>query len=93
MAQPPSAAHRSPVQIRADGNGRWTIFKIDGVTGAETVLHSLAGGSSDGSNPCSALVMDKFGNLYGATCAGGADSCGEEGKECPPLCDDVESDV
>jgi len=38
----------------------------------ETVLHSFTGPFTDGSNPLSNLVVDKAGNLYGTTYAGGA---------------------
>jgi uncharacterized repeat protein (TIGR03803 family) len=38
--------------------------------GAETVLHTFAGGS-DGDGPESALIADKSGNLYGTTKQGG----------------------
>jgi uncharacterized repeat protein (TIGR03803 family) len=43
-------------------------------TGAETVLHSFAGGS-DGSYPVAALI-DKAGNMYGTTRYGGANGSG-----------------
>ncbi|MEW6437555.1 MAG: choice-of-anchor tandem repeat GloVer-containing protein [Pseudomonadota bacterium] len=42
----------------------------------ETILHSFAGGTSDGANPYSALVMDSSGNLYGTTANGGANGHG-----------------
>jgi uncharacterized repeat protein (TIGR03803 family) len=47
-----------------------TVFKID-MCGGEKVLHSFAGGS-DGANPLDAPVLDKAGNMYGTTAAGGA---------------------
>jgi len=47
-----------------------TVFKIDGC-GREKVLHSFAGGG-DGANPLDAPVLDKAGNMYGTTAAGGA---------------------
>ncbi|HLY06343.1 MAG TPA: choice-of-anchor tandem repeat GloVer-containing protein [Rhizomicrobium sp.] len=50
-----------------DGCG--TVFKL-APDGTETVLHAFAGGS-DGANPWWGPVMDKHGNLYGATYAGG----------------------
>jgi len=43
-----------------------TVFKID-TAGNETVLHSFAGGPSDGCHPDQGLVMDNAGNLYGTT--------------------------
>jgi hypothetical protein len=39
-------------------------------TWTETVLHFFAG-KADGANPSGGLAMDKAGNLYGATAAGG----------------------
>jgi uncharacterized repeat protein (TIGR03803 family) len=46
----------------------------------ETVLYNFCsqGGSSctDGREPSTGLIMDKFGNLYGATITGGADGSG-----------------
>jgi uncharacterized repeat protein (TIGR03803 family) len=50
--------------------GFGTVFKIEMCRG-EKVLHSFAGGS-DGANPLDAPVLDKAGNLYGTTAAGGA---------------------
>jgi uncharacterized repeat protein (TIGR03803 family) len=47
-----------------------TVFKLT-PTGTETVLHSFAGGSSDGANPSANLIQSSDGNLYGSTGAGG----------------------
>jgi uncharacterized repeat protein (TIGR03803 family) len=47
-----------------------TVFKLD-PTGAETVLHSFAGGGTDGEYPVAGLVPHG-GNLYGTTYFGGA---------------------
>jgi uncharacterized repeat protein (TIGR03803 family) len=52
-----------------------TVFKLD-TTGKETVLHSFAGGLSDGQFPFAGLVRDSAGNLYGSTYFGGAFSTG-----------------
>jgi uncharacterized repeat protein (TIGR03803 family) len=53
-----------------------TVFEINS-SGTETLLHSFAGGSSDGANPSFAgLVMGPKGNLYGTTQNGGASSYG-----------------
>jgi uncharacterized repeat protein (TIGR03803 family) len=52
----------------ASGNG--TVFKID-PSGTETVLHSFNVDGIDGYLPNAGLVLDKVGNLYGTTYAGG----------------------
>jgi uncharacterized repeat protein (TIGR03803 family) len=44
-------------------------------TYTETILHSFAGGTQDGAQPSSALVMDTTGNLYG-TASGGTKGFG-----------------
>ncbi len=48
------------------------VFRLD-ASGSETVLHNFTG-SPDGQNPAAALIMDRAGNLYGTTYAGGASS-------------------
>ncbi len=56
--------------------GEGTAFKIS-KAGKEKVLHSFAGGSSDGAFPIYGnLAMDKTGNLYGVTEEGGTSSEG-----------------
>ena len=53
-----------------------TVFKVS-KTGEETVLHSFAGGTTDGDYPFYAgLLMDTEGNLYGNTYYGGASNEG-----------------
>jgi len=47
-----------------------TVFRLDS-SGQETVLHSFVG-ASDGANPVDGSVLDKAGNLYGATSARGS---------------------
>jgi uncharacterized repeat protein (TIGR03803 family) len=48
--------------------------------GKETVLHEFIGGSSDGDVPTYGhLIMDKAGNLYGVTPAGGGGNCSQYG--------------
>jgi len=51
-----------------------TVFKIS-ETGEETVLYSFTG-KADGANPVAGLAIDKAGNLYGTTTAGGASGNG-----------------
>jgi uncharacterized repeat protein (TIGR03803 family) len=50
------------------------IFKID-PSGDETVLYNFTG-LSDGGSPESAPTLDRLGNLYGTTVAGGNDGVG-----------------
>jgi uncharacterized repeat protein (TIGR03803 family) len=48
-----------------------TVFQLDRA-GNETVLHSFAGGPTDGAHPYfGSLVRDEAGNLYGTTLVGG----------------------
>jgi uncharacterized repeat protein (TIGR03803 family) len=54
------------------GNG--TVFKVNPATGAETVLHSFAGGN-DGANPRGSL-LNVGGMFYGTTAGGGASGNG-----------------
>ena len=56
-----------------DGCG--TVFKVD-TTGTETVLHSFAGGTTDGCFPYAGLLLDSAGNLYGTTQSCGASNFG-----------------
>ncbi len=52
-------------------SGYGTVFKID-TTGTETLLHSFAGGASDGAYPLwTSLLRDKKGDFYGVTDEGG----------------------
>jgi uncharacterized repeat protein (TIGR03803 family) len=46
-----------------------TVFKVDS-TGKETVIYRFYGGSN-GLSPVGGLIMDKLGDLYGATEGGG----------------------
>jgi len=56
-------------------NSMGVVFKVSS-SGTETVLHTFAGGTSDGQYPFGGLVMDKSGSLYGMTDDGGANSEG-----------------
>ncbi len=60
--------------------GRGTVYRI-APNGKERVLHSFGGTSrdGDGDSPASALIMDRDGNLYGTTSAGGSNTCGSGG--------------
>ncbi len=52
-----------------------TVFKVNR-KGTETVLHSFAGGSTDGCDPYQGVIQDKAGNFYGTTYACGASGGG-----------------
>jgi uncharacterized repeat protein (TIGR03803 family) len=57
---------------RAGGSsGDGTVFEVNPKTKQETVLYSFTG-QPDGATPFSGLIMDKSGNLYGTTVAGGS---------------------
>jgi uncharacterized repeat protein (TIGR03803 family) len=55
--------------------GVGTVFKVDTATGNLTVLHSFAGGTTDGSRPYGSLTLSGS-TLYGMTYNGGADDLG-----------------
>jgi len=55
-------------------SGYGTVFRIDPVTGAQTVLHSFSGGA-DGAYPSAGLIYEG-GVLYGTTTEGGASNSG-----------------
>jgi uncharacterized repeat protein (TIGR03803 family) len=57
----------------ATGDG--TVFELT-ATGEEKILWNFEGPPSDGQDPRAGLVMDKAGNLYGTTFAGGASKYG-----------------
>jgi len=50
------------------------VFRLS-LAGQETVLHEFTGGT-DGASPQGRLVMDKAGNFYGTTTAGGISNAG-----------------
>jgi uncharacterized repeat protein (TIGR03803 family) len=55
-------------------SGVGVVFRVS-LSGAETVLHEFSGGT-DGASPQGHLVMDKDGNFYGTTNAGGVSNAG-----------------
>ncbi|HSZ02594.1 MAG TPA: choice-of-anchor tandem repeat GloVer-containing protein [Terriglobales bacterium] len=59
-----NAAHGVVFRLSLDADGRWR----------ETVVYNLLGGS-DGDQPGGGVAMDKVGNLYGTTVAGGDPNC------------------
>ncbi|HZZ16264.1 MAG TPA: choice-of-anchor tandem repeat GloVer-containing protein [Candidatus Sulfotelmatobacter sp.] len=62
--------------------GRGTVFRITS-TGVEAVLHSFAGGTTDGDGPYAALIQGVDGSFYGTTTGGGASSQGTVFKITP----------
>ena len=52
-----------------------TVWKVNKY-GKEKVLHSFAGGTSDGEYPLAGVIMDAEGNLWGNTETGGATKFG-----------------
>jgi len=52
-----------------------TAFKVT-TTGTFTLLHSFAGGATDGANPTGGLTLGTDGNFYGTTQQGGSQSQG-----------------
>jgi uncharacterized repeat protein (TIGR03803 family) len=53
------------------GSSGYGVVFSTGANGVETILHNFTGGT-DGANPYSGVIIDKAGNLYGTTTAGGA---------------------
>ena len=56
--------------------GLGTVYRFDIQTGEETLVHSFAGGPSDGELPYAGLIADSAGNLYGTTDSGGLHDLG-----------------
>jgi len=51
------------------------VYKLS-PSGKEKILHSFAGGTSDGEYPKAELLLDRAGNLYGTAAYGGASNNG-----------------
>jgi uncharacterized repeat protein (TIGR03803 family) len=51
--------------------GQGVVYKLS-KSGTFTLLHSFAGGPSDGKWPYGSVALDKHGNLYGTTYSGGS---------------------
>jgi uncharacterized repeat protein (TIGR03803 family) len=62
--------------------GMGTFFSVT-TSGTFTLLHSFAGGASDGANPTGGLTLGSDGNFYGTTQQGGSDSEGTAFKITP----------
>jgi uncharacterized repeat protein (TIGR03803 family) len=61
------------------GHGCGTAFELSPGSGGkwtETVLHSFMDNGTDGFTPWGSVVLDKSGNLYGTTNAGGSTTAG-----------------
>jgi uncharacterized repeat protein (TIGR03803 family) len=55
--------------------GLGTVFEVT-ADGQTNILHSFAGGASDGTTPIASLVLDPNGNLFSPTFSGGPYSAG-----------------
>ncbi|HLY07359.1 MAG TPA: choice-of-anchor tandem repeat GloVer-containing protein [Rhizomicrobium sp.] len=65
--------------------GCGTVFELT-PGGSESILHAFSDPRSDGVYPGGTLVVDKAGNVYGLTAAGGSDSdCGLGAEGCGVL--------
>lgn len=58
-----------------EGDGCGSVFSINPVTGAETILHFFKDDGKDGRNPMGGLI-EVNGKLYGTTEKGGANGLG-----------------
>jgi uncharacterized repeat protein (TIGR03803 family) len=56
-------------------SGQGTVWRVS-KKGKETILHSFAGGSTDGCQPSAGVVLDSKDNLYGNTSGCGANGYG-----------------
>ncbi len=58
------------------GSGSGIVFAVNTDGSGYQILHSFAGGSSDGAGPSAGLILGSDGSLYGTTVYGGANSGG-----------------
>src|SRR5262249_6195758 len=58
---------------RGGSNGTGTIFRIGGAAGF-SLLHSFAGGASDGAGPSYGSLIQSGSTLYGTTYSGGSNN-------------------
>jgi uncharacterized repeat protein (TIGR03803 family) len=65
-----------------DAEGQGVVFRL-APDGTETILYSFKGSPNDGQYPYGGLLMDKTGNFYGTTVAGGPDNDGTIFKLAP----------
>jgi uncharacterized repeat protein (TIGR03803 family) len=63
-------------------HGAGTVFQLT-KSGSLTVLHSFNADGTDGTLPYAGVVLDRAGNLYGTTSAGGASDSGTVFKITP----------
>jgi uncharacterized repeat protein (TIGR03803 family) len=63
-------------------NGFGVVFKVS-LTGTETLIHTFAGGSSDGAYPQNSLIQGSDGNFYSTTLNGGTNNLGTVFKIVP----------
>ena len=58
--------------VSGGAGGLGVVFKMDPISGKVKVLHSFAGGTTDGNSPLAGLIPGRDGFLYGTTYLGGA---------------------
>ncbi len=56
-----------------------TVYKVDHVSGAETMLHAFTGSKQDGAHPQTPPIADDAGNLYGGTTESSGRDCDSHG--------------
>ena len=78
VGEPIQAADGNFYGATAGGNASLVFGVVFKITpgGAETVLHSFTGGTTDGEEPQSGPIQANDGNLYGTTPYGGANNDG-----------------